>query len=114
MDSAIFRAPVYLPNGVHVVELLAWVDTEVQNNVQVYLSSYKNASQLKHTMAKVRSSDRTGLAHYHYDRDTTISDNIIDNASKSYYLDVLLIDDKDELVRLHTVRIKYTYTTPDK
>ncbi len=114
VDSIYFQTPVFLPDGVRVTELLAWVDAAIQNNLQLDLYSYENGPQLERNMAKIWSSDRTGLAHYHHDNNNTISDAIVDNASKAYYMTAFLIDSEDELVRLHTVRIAYTYNTPDK
>jgi len=106
--------PVYLPNGVKVTQVLVWADSISPTNVRLILYSFENGPKTKRIMASILSSDRTGLAPYHHDDNNTISDSIIDNNSKSYYISATLWKNNDETLRLYSVRITYTYDSTDK
>lgn len=94
------NTPVYLPNGAIVTGLTLNSDN-TGLDISVSLNQYSSGGT-NTAMASVSSSSTSAT-------DDTITSATIDNSANSYYLSATILDDS---MKIRTILITYTYTTP--
>lgn len=104
--EATFSAPVILPDGATITQLMAHVyDHTLSGDLTVTLTYRELVSQVTDTMAEASSSGSPGLLVIY---DHVIEEAVIDNSSRYYHVTVYSSNWVSTLTRLRMVTLTYT------
>ncbi|MCJ7695018.1 MAG: hypothetical protein MUO40_06270 [Anaerolineaceae bacterium] len=108
IGQGIYIAPVHLPDGATVKQVVLYYYDDVEENLNLSLSRSEAGGGIIESMAVIIP---TGTGGYSYDYDSIISYAQIDLANYSYYLGLLLKGGAGDKLTLLQVRIDYDYPT---
>jgi len=107
-------APVYLPHGATVTELMIfYVDNTPTSSISIELLERYVFNTFYTSMARAASTDLESSPNANWQSDTSIAEPVIDNSQNAYILSAYSSDWQGALTKIKGARITYTVPSPD-